>query len=665
MTNAPASRKTHVIRIFGTNRAGERIDDIWVDVERIDETKSEGAGDTDGQTAFGANTSKTGLGRNHQKTVRKFKWMDDPTADDYNPDGNPSRVIEKIKVCDPESEDVDDPDEYVEIDVIKEVKAVASDNNYQRFVEKQLNEEINSSREVEVRKIVHYDTNIDDAAQAAADADPSLKAYVVSSEEYIKDESSKDEDQYVEHEIITKIFSRGNSPLRSGDDAQKRVMKLKNQYLIDESETPSGTVIGATGINPPYRLDPYQNIVNVNFATLKQTWLLSTSMKIVDGGDTAHGDPPWTTTTGQDGSYGNYMQGASGSGFTVITKGGIAYGKITLASGVKRGVFMWADLEGWNSDGGSSGEVKMGIVQNGIIQWSTVYTAPPSTLGGSYVAAVSYANEKFFVTYRIWSSESMSTFVAVTSNGTSWTTAATCNGGNNVVYLEDEELYAMAGKEFFDGGDPEGTEFVDTLTWAISTNGTSWSTGKSSSATSGPGGAIYLGPTNIAAGNGVFVTASSTKHTFTNTAGGEPQDGQYVLQKSAVAVSTNGQTWTTISLPNGVVAGGPQRHEIGDISSAGLAVVFVKDKNLDMGDPTITHEDNPESNERTGYFIATDYAGFASGITISNVYTSVDGFSWGAIMSGQGNTDDGSCAPLHFSLTAIAKDVDETDITYF
>jgi hypothetical protein len=256
MTNAPETRKTHVIRIVGTNRAGDILQDIWVDVERIDATVSIMAGDAGGDA-------------NYQRVKRKFRWLDDPNGDDYNPDGNPERDTEIVKVCDPDSDNVDDPDEWIELRVIKKFKSVTSDNNYERNIEKLLNDEIElDSREFVVRKFVHYDTNIDDAAQEAFDGDESLKAYVVRGDEYEKDLDTKDEDQYVEHEVITKLFQRGNSTKRPNGNDQGRWVKLKNQYLIDESEEPDGRVVGSLGINPPYRLDPYQNIVNINFGAL-------------------------------------------------------------------------------------------------------------------------------------------------------------------------------------------------------------------------------------------------------------------------------------------------------------------------------------------------------------------------------------------------------------
>jgi hypothetical protein len=50
-------------------------------------------------------------------------------------------------------------------------------------------------------------------------------------------------------------------------DWQGRQVKLKNQFLIDVSQDPQGPN-GPNDIDPPYRLDPLQNIVNVNWGNL-------------------------------------------------------------------------------------------------------------------------------------------------------------------------------------------------------------------------------------------------------------------------------------------------------------------------------------------------------------------------------------------------------------
>ena len=125
----------------------------------------------------------------------------------------------------------------------------------------------------------HYDTNIDDRAQSAFDDDETLKAYVVAGKDYTRDNSTKDDGQHVEHEVIKyleKHFQRGS--VRDWRRKSKAVqLLLKNQYLIDESDAATldkvaarndGGLVGPNGWNPPYRLDPFQNITNVKFRSL-------------------------------------------------------------------------------------------------------------------------------------------------------------------------------------------------------------------------------------------------------------------------------------------------------------------------------------------------------------------------------------------------------------
>ena len=84
MTNAPSTRQTHIIRIVGANRNGDVLQDIWADVERVDVAKS----------------ASQAPGSQWQGVQRKLLWMDDPAADDDNPDGtgeNLRSAIQKIR----------------------------------------------------------------------------------------------------------------------------------------------------------------------------------------------------------------------------------------------------------------------------------------------------------------------------------------------------------------------------------------------------------------------------------------------------------------------------------------------------------------------------------------------------------------------------------------
>lgn len=252
--SAPESRKTHIVRLWGENKRGERLDDMHADLERMDVIKS---------------AMQLPPDRQWQGVQQKILWDDDPTKDNYSPDGPASRLVDYIKLCDPETQDVNDPEEFIKIPVIRGMKSQGGSGQGEGFMDRFLtavdNAQLQSAREVEVRRTVHYDTNIDDAAQAAIDDDPALKAYVVDSQDYARDDNSKDDSQYIEQEIPTYLKHKGNSLVVQALGGQT---KLLNQYLIDESEPATQKIAGNNGINPPYRLDPFQNIVNVNFGGL-------------------------------------------------------------------------------------------------------------------------------------------------------------------------------------------------------------------------------------------------------------------------------------------------------------------------------------------------------------------------------------------------------------
>jgi hypothetical protein len=245
MTNAPANRKTHIIRILGTNKNGDVLPDIWLDIERIDEAK----------TVF--QSAET----NWQGSVRRLKWLDDPDSDNFEEDGPKSRKSRIIKVCSPDEPDQSDPEEWIPVRVIDKMRSTIGD---QGSVGSFNNSESTAARIVKQRRILHYDTSIDDDAQAAFDADPTRKVYVAPAERYSRKDGSKDDGQWIEHEVITFLKNRVNNQTMTGQGGDEgKQTKLLNQYLIDESEEAKLEIVGNNNINPPWRLDPFQSIVNV------------------------------------------------------------------------------------------------------------------------------------------------------------------------------------------------------------------------------------------------------------------------------------------------------------------------------------------------------------------------------------------------------------------
>ncbi|MGY3494184.1 hypothetical protein [Bradyrhizobium sp. USDA 4502] len=613
MTNRPESRKTHVTRIVGTNKKGEVLQDIWVDVERIDRAKS----DTKSTHGF------------WQGVVRLFKWSDDPTQDGYEEEGTPSRKTVVVKVCSPDEEDVNDPEEWVPVRAIRYMKMRKGDHNYQ---ESFLLDETAQSRKVEVRKIVHYDTSIDDAAQAAFDADPTLKAYVVPGADYVKKDGSdgsdttKDAGQYVEHEIVETYKPRINALDEKVSQVNLNAqVKLLNQYLIDESDEPESKVVGNNGINPPYRLDPFQNIVNVQFVS-QEAVLGIDKTPIVDD------DLSMTITTiSKDGTtwdegFGKSSNAASGLGNTVVCKGRrfVAFGK--------------------TRDGGScfitvadsGGAIERGIERGVLDDQGKLTWTPVTSVAADRVWACSFAGGAFFVSY----SKDDNALLAVSFDGQTFAKgnpfpgvaeAAIGTGYDpgdrspdpfigSVAYDKDNSRYVVTGGytrsyigTFTLSG---GTNFFATSDFnfmsSTSSDGRSWtpyfdrseSEGDAGTATKKTIQASKEFAATTCFGNGVFVASSAYKKRLLST--GLPIWVNKPI--CSVAVSSNGRDWTNIQLPDATSSL--------TRSGSALSVVFIKSRKVS----------NPDSK---GFFIASGFQGDdASGVSLCMVWRSEDGVVW-------------------------------------
>ena len=246
--------KVHITRILGTNKAGDILPDIWADVERVENF-----------------TVVTQLAGQYQKIVYKFRWRDDPdeeyyrAEDDISEDENlTSTETIILKVCSPDESDLNDPVEWIPVRVIKRLRMLEGGEGgmaSKNFLSDQLTKDLG----VRLRRIYHYDTSMDDKAGAAF-ADPTRKAYVERAYLYAKDDETKDEGQYIECEIVTHILKYENAHESYSGADQKVYVNFKNQYLIDESEPAKLEKLGNQDKNPPYRLDPFQNIINCQFA---------------------------------------------------------------------------------------------------------------------------------------------------------------------------------------------------------------------------------------------------------------------------------------------------------------------------------------------------------------------------------------------------------------
>lgn len=589
MTNAPKSRKTHVVRIYGTNKNKDILHDIYVDVERIDQA-----------------TYRQKVDGKRQKTVKKLNWRDDPSKpeeyldlDETSPeDERLTRKYVIVKVCDPEStDDLNDPEEWVPVRRIRRIKSRKKSKRMNVRQDKQerivsaINADITDSRVVEARRIVHYDTNIDDEAQRAADADPNLKQYVVGGRRYQRKdgtdgtEDTKDNDQYVEHEIVKKIVHKGNTVyyddpnLIANNGRQVKKTKFLNQYLIDESEPAKSEKLGLNDMNPPYRLDPYQNIINVKFASLQSSVVGIRAAPEEDSYRTEISDNGTTWMSEFDASASN---AASGLGRTVVASERVyvAFGK------PKKGSACFIAIDGH--------DIRRGVLNDtgDDLIWSVIGTINFDENNGGEATSCSFAGDFFFISYVI--GDSKHSHLAVSSDdGLSFTTgvdpwsgivlAASVDGdrdpaplGSCVAYDKNNEIYVTVGAfsrfyqgQFEDtgGGDPFQTNFSDSnFMSSISRNGISWTPRYDKSQGSGTNNLINgtsdIGSdqatervgSRVAFGNDIFVAASSYKSQVVFP---QPPVGFHTLLTATscgVATSTDGKNWVNRRLPGALAA---------------------------------------------------------------------------------------------------------------
>src|SRR5690348_4220214 len=108
----PDDRKVHYLRVFGTNRDGDILTDIWVDLERIDQIKF--------------TTQDHGQ---WQEVIFKLRWFDKPGEDENEPDSRKTRIVKYYSIVDFPDLDINDPDpdEWVPIKVVLKFEATKSD----------------------------------------------------------------------------------------------------------------------------------------------------------------------------------------------------------------------------------------------------------------------------------------------------------------------------------------------------------------------------------------------------------------------------------------------------------------------------------------------------------------------------------------------------------
>lgn len=265
MSNGVIFRRSHIKRIF---RDDDPESDQWVDVERLD------------VLVFISRIKYP-----WRKKVWAFDWGSfDP--DGLDVDGN---KIPKKKVQDP-NDDSDPNDENASV-VKVPVRAVVvvgtgKAGQYQEYKHYFVNDDSCKTRETHSRRIYHHDIaegGLDDRNNPPRDP-----------EDYFNSLSDQDEGQFVDVEILDRYWTNevdGRGPhgerktaawqekkwlINSDTDRLLRDPLLESDKVnlegFKDISNPSGgeggEVAGSVTIDPPWRLDPLQNIVNVSWGGL-------------------------------------------------------------------------------------------------------------------------------------------------------------------------------------------------------------------------------------------------------------------------------------------------------------------------------------------------------------------------------------------------------------
>lgn len=243
MVDTPLNRKVHIKRLFGKRAEGDSVvedQDVYLDVARMDEIK-------------------VSLRAGAQIITAVLKWQDKPGETP-----NPTRITKTLKIYDPENPpaDLENPDLYVPLDIVEECtvyhRGLPRGQQKIKLILKN-DPEANTLREVTPTRITHRDTPKNDAKLNVGQ--------IVQLDAYVRVEPF-DATQYVDVEVVKeyKTSRRGgsNDPPQPVRGQRVRETFIQADYMFDQ-EVPGGAP------NPPWRLDPFQNIVNAQWGSEQDT----------------------------------------------------------------------------------------------------------------------------------------------------------------------------------------------------------------------------------------------------------------------------------------------------------------------------------------------------------------------------------------------------------
>jgi hypothetical protein len=234
MSNGDHVRKSHIHRIYQDD---DQNSDTWIDIERIDEIWT---------------TEK-----------QNFPWIEKHWIfdwDSFDPDVTDGSVTKK-EVHDPNAKT-----STIKVPVRNQVLVETGKGfKWRQFRHIFVNTPENNTRTVHARKVLHYDVpdaSLDDNKQPFRNPD-----------DYLGSLGSVDKDQYVRAEVLDSYLTE-EATGAAWQSKKWAVNSDDDSLLKDPLKDDGGGAGGVPGIDddngagdmdPPWRLDPLQNIVNVNW----------------------------------------------------------------------------------------------------------------------------------------------------------------------------------------------------------------------------------------------------------------------------------------------------------------------------------------------------------------------------------------------------------------
>jgi hypothetical protein len=226
------TRKAHIVRIY---KDDDSESGTWIDIERLDELLYE-----------------EGSGFPWQQKRWQFDWLN------FNPNESPHKEIKDPK----------NKDSTIKIPVRDRVRVMLGherlvDGRYltrwQEYIHTFVNDETNRKRKTQPRRIYHYD--IPDSALDGDKQPPRAPDNYLG----VIDPATRDKAKHVDVEVLETYLT-----VEGRQWQEKRWLLAKEDPLLQDEFQPgaggdAASDVGDSGIDPPYRLDPLQNIVNISW----------------------------------------------------------------------------------------------------------------------------------------------------------------------------------------------------------------------------------------------------------------------------------------------------------------------------------------------------------------------------------------------------------------